>query len=94
LEAAGQYTLLAGLYKNTFPLKYWEERLRVKPGMGLELTVCSGLSLQQAAACDCSVGWQRISGFLSLSPSQSQCEGFLLEILKMLLSFWKILGLQ
>lgn len=44
LEAAGQFTLLAGLYKNTFPLKYWEERLRVKPGMGLQLAVCSGLS--------------------------------------------------
>lgn len=37
LEAAGQFTLLAGLYKNTFPLKLWEERLRVKPGMGLQL---------------------------------------------------------
>lgn len=50
MEAAGQFTLLAGLYKNTFPLKSWEERLRVKPGMGLQRTVCSGLSWEQAAA--------------------------------------------
>lgn len=93
MEAAGQFTLLAGLYKNTFPLKYWEERLRVKPGMGLQLTVCSGLSLEQAAACNCSMRWQRRSGFISLSPSLSQREGFLFEILQMLFSSWKILGL-
>lgn len=60
LEAAGQFTLLPGLYKNT-SFEVWGEAVkgktwwRIKPGVGLEYTALSGslLWVEEALAFIC-----------------------------------------